>query len=261
MVNERPEATVVHPTAHPTAHSGRAALSSCEPVDELLVVTWNIRFGLDAAAAGDALATIEPLRSADVVLLQEMDETGTELIAQRIGADSVYAALGPHRQTGRSFGNAVLSRWPLSDPDAVALPHRAAVQGQDRLAVGASAAVGSTALVVYSVHAEVPTLSPSKRRRQFDSIARLNARSANRALVVGGDFNTLTRRGVAAVDTAMRTAGADRVSAGAGPTLRRGRREFALDHVYARGLAPVECGVVHDVAVSDHRPLWVRLHF
>jgi len=225
----------------------------------LTVVSWNVQFGLQADVAGDVLATVEPLRSADVVLLQEMDEEGTDTVAQRIGADFVYATLGPHRQTGRDFGNAVLSKWPISDPEAFVLPHRSAVQGQERLAVGAVVAIGSTSVVACSVHAEVPTLSPPKRRRQFDAIAGVEARWGDVPLLVGGDFNTMTRRGVAAVDRAMAGVGAMRVSRGADPTLRRGGREFALDHVYARDLASIDRGVVTDLDVSDHRPLWVRL--
>lgn len=223
------------------------------------VVTWNIQFGLEAAAAAEALGSIESLRSADLILLQEMDEAGTELIAQEIGANHVFAAPGPHRQTGRSFGNAVLSKWPLSDSGVIALPHKSALQGQERLVLGAVASVGSASIAACSVHTEVPTLSPSKRRRQFEELARATSRWEHLPFVVGGDFNTLTERGVGAVDRAMEAVGASRVSAGADPTLRRGGREFALDHIYARGLAPVDCGVVRGLGASDHRPLWVRL--
>lgn len=254
MVTSRTSATT-----RPALHRGTYASERPEPGDVLTVVTWNIQFGLDAAAAAEALATVEPLRSADVVLLQEMDGEGTDVVARRIGADYVYATLGPHRQTGRDFGNAVLSKWSIADPAALVLPHRSAVQGQERLAVGVVVTVGQVPIVACSVHAEVPTLSPPKRRRQFDAIARVDARWPDGPMVIGGDFNTMTRRGVADVDTAMATAGASRVSVGADRTLRRGGREFSLDHVYARALAPVDCGVVHDLDVSDHRPLWVRL--
>ncbi|WP_040496614.1 endonuclease/exonuclease/phosphatase family protein [Ilumatobacter nonamiensis] len=247
------------PGAQPVLHRGSHVDALGDPTGELCVVSWNIQFGVEVEAAAEALGTAEPLRAADLILLQEMDEEGTERIARQIGADYVFASLGPHRQTGRSFGNAVLSRWPLSREDAFVLPHRSAVQGQERLVVGAVASVGSSSVAVWSVHAEVPTLSPPKRRRQFDAIARVDQRRADLPMVAGGDFNTMTRRGVAAVDAAMATAGATRVSVGADPTLRRGGREFALDHIYARDLTPIDRGVVHGIAASDHRPLWVRL--
>ena len=201
----------------------------------------------------------DELRSADIVLLQEMDEVGTETIARTVGLNHVFASSGVHARTGRHFGNAVLSRWPLSDPDVVMLSHRSAVQGQDRIAVRATVSIGSTDVDACSVHTEVSSLSPPKRRRQFEEIAEAAERWAPERLIVGGDFNTLTGRGVAIVTERMRRIGADRVSAGAGTTLRRAGREFTLDHVYARGVTPLDRGVVRGLPASDHRPLWVRL--
>ena len=153
----------------------------------------------------------------------------------------------------------MLSKWPLRDPEVVSLSHKSAVQGQDRIAVRATVSIGSTDVDACSVHTEVPSLSPPKRRRQFDEIVEATERWAADRLIVGGDFNTLTQRGVAVVSDRMRRIGADHVSAGAGTTLRRGGKEFQLDHVFARGVTALDCGVVRGLAASDHRPLWVRL--
>jgi len=243
----------------PTVHLGEYAIGLPDSTPTVTVVSWNIQFGLEAAAAAEALLVVPDLRSADIVLLQEMDESGTELIARTIGANCVFASLRPHRQTGRAFGNAVLSRWPLSDPDVAELSHKSVVQGHERLVVGASVAIGDTSVTACSVHTEVPTLSPPKRRRQFDEIAAATERWAPGPLTVGGDFNTITGKGVAAVDRAMRAVGATRASAAASTTLRRGGREFPLDHIYTRDLEPLDCGVVEGLSASDHRPLWVRL--
>jgi endonuclease/exonuclease/phosphatase family metal-dependent hydrolase len=228
-------------------------------VDALRVVTWNIQFGVEVAAAAEALLHDDELRGADIVLLQEMDEVGTETIARTVGLNHVFASSGVHARTGRHFGNAVLSKWPLRDPEVVWLPHRSAVQGQDRIALRATVAVGADDVDACSVHTEVPSLSPPKRRRQFDEVVEATERWALERLIVGGDFNTLTSRGVALVTERMRRIGAERVSAGAGTTLRRAGREFTLDHVYARGVVPLDRGVVHGIAASDHRPLWVQL--
>ncbi len=227
--------------------------------DDIHVVSWNIQFGIEAAAAAEDLSDVQVRRPIDLVLLQEMDEAGTDLIARTLGMSFVFAALGPHRQTGRSFGNAVLSRWPLSEAESFQLPHKSAVQGQERLVVGATMTIGGRDVTVASVHTEVPTLGPGKRRQQFEGIAGVTGRRRHSRLIVGGDFNTLTQRGVAAVDRAMGAIGATRVSAGADRTLRRGGREFALDHIYARDLERVDRGVIRDLSASDHRPLWVRL--
>ncbi len=245
--------------ASPRVHSGSFAPGGQEPPTELLVVSWNVQFGVNAQAAADALRVSAPLKDASFVLLQEMDEEGTALIAEAVGLNYVYAAASVHPQTGRDFGNAVLSRWPLTDPGVVLLPHQSAVQGQPRQMVHAVANLGAIRIRVCSVHTEVPTLSSPKRLRQFAAIGEVAHAWERDALIIGGDFNTLTRRGVDAVSSRLAPTGARRVTEGAGPTLRRGGREFSLDHIYARSLTPRACGVVTGLDASDHRPLWVRL--
>lgn len=251
--NNTPSATL------PTLHTGSFAARGQQTPAELLVVSWNVQFGLNTQAAANALLVCAPLRDSDFILLQEMDEQGTALIAEAIGHNYVYAAASVHPQTDRNFGNAVLSRWPLTDPGVVVLPHQSAIQGQPRQVVHAVANLGTIGIRVCSVHTEVPTLSSPKRLRQFAAIGGVTHDWKQDALIVGGDFNTLTRRGVDAVSSSLAPTGARRVSEGAGPTLRRGGREFSLDHIYARSLTPSSCGVVAGLDASDHRPLWVRL--
>lgn len=243
----------------PLVHSGSFASHRDPPPAELLVVSWNVQFGIEAEAAAHALLTSPRLLDADFVLLQEMDEHGTALIGEALGMDYVYTAASVHPQTGRNFGNAVLSRWPLSDPGVVMLPHKSAVQGQPRQVVHAMADLGPLRIRACSVHTEVPTLSSPKRLKQFAAIGGAAHGSEHDPLIIGGDFNTLTRRGVDAVSARLAPFGAVRVTDGAGPTLRRGGREFSLDHIYARSLAGRARGVVPGLEASDHRPLWVRL--
>jgi endonuclease/exonuclease/phosphatase family metal-dependent hydrolase len=243
----------------PRVHQGVGRRPEFDGRRQLLVVTWNVQFGIEVEAAATALTTHPALRGADVVLLQEMDEVGTQSIAESIDVDWVFSALGPHRKTGRNFGNAVLSRWPLRQPDSWEVPHKSAIQGQARLVVGAIADLGPHDVAACSAHAEVPSLSPPRRREQFAGIAEATKRWQSPRLIAGGDFNTLTERGVNAVDRAMGAVDATRVSAGAETSLRRAGREFPLDHVFARGFDSIDRGVVTGLAASDHRPLWVRL--
>jgi endonuclease/exonuclease/phosphatase family metal-dependent hydrolase len=246
-------------TTPQTFHGGSCASTDRTTPSELLVVSWNVQFGVQAAAAAEALLVSPQLQNADVILLQEMDEHGTELVAETLGAEYVYVAASVHPQTGRNFGNAVLSRWPLTDHGVVFLPYTSSIQGQPRQVVHAVANLGEMRIRVCSVHTEVPTLSPPKRRRQFAAIGDVARAWERGPLIIGGDFNTLTGRGIEAVSSRLAPIGVRRVTADAGPTLRRGGREFSLDHIYARSLTPMSCGVVDGLKASDHRPLWVRL--
>lgn len=240
-------------------HQGRHAPSHIEPNDSLLVVSWNIRHGMELERAVGDLLGREELLGADIILLQEMDETGTVHIAESIGLDYIYVPSGVHPASGRNFGNAVLARWPITVPEVTRLPHKAAFAGHPRVVVGSTVTVGGRAIRACSVHTEIPSLSPSMRLRQFDEIARTGARWADLPLVIGGDFNTITKRSIRALTERMASIGAARATVNAGKTLRRGGQWFTLDHVFARGFTPVASGVVSGTTASDHRPLWTKL--
>lgn len=223
------------------------------------VVTWNIRFGVEVDRAMDVLDSEPALADLDLLLLQEMDEEGTAAIADRMGLEHVYASSGIHAQSGRHFGNAVLSRHPIAELPSTPLPYRSKVRGQDRVVARAVVEIVGHRIEVGSVHTEVPTLEPSRRRAQFDRTAASFGDGRGRPSIVGGDFNTMTRRGRAALDAAFGDRGFVRASEGAGPTLRQARGAFELDHVFTRGFEAIEVAVTAHGDASDHHPVRVDL--
>ena len=74
------------------------------------VVTFNVRYALAVDKAIEALREDEDLRSADLVMLQEMDAPGVERIARALGMSWVYYPAAVHPGGGKDFGNAVLVR-------------------------------------------------------------------------------------------------------------------------------------------------------
>ena len=90
----------------------------------LKVISWNIRFAEQIDAAIEELQTVPELQDADILLLQEMDETGVEAMARALGMNYVYFPASVHTHHDKNFGNAVLSIWPLSDPAKLLLPHK-----------------------------------------------------------------------------------------------------------------------------------------
>lgn len=214
-------------------------------------------------AARELLAD-EHLAAADLVLLQEVDEPATGLIAEQLGMHMAHVAAANHRRTGRPFGNAVLARSPLITVEEIPLPHTAAVSGQPRSALRASTSVAGRLVIAYSAHTEIPLLSLSKRTDQFRTIAddtRRNTRTE--PVVVGGDFNTASRRALAALDDAMGARDLERATLDDPDTstFTRWRRSMPLDHVYGRGVRSVRGGVIRDTTASDHYPVWVDFAF
>jgi endonuclease/exonuclease/phosphatase family metal-dependent hydrolase len=237
-------AAVVHHSSAPGPEVGTPT--------ELRVLTWNIELATHTLRATRAIEQHTADEDADIVLLQEMDERGTAEIADHLNLNYAYVALSVHPKSDRNFGNAILSPWPLSGVEVVPLPHTAAIQGQPRAALGATVEVGNAPVRAFSVHTETPVLSHRRRLRQFVTIGEAVDQWTTSPVVVGGDFNTASRRSIRAVTRELGGRELHRVSAGLGPTFRRGGRAFSLDHIFARGLAPADTGLLVDHDASDH---------
>lgn len=224
------------------------------------VVTWNIQFAEQIDAATADLESTESLQQADVLLLQEMDETGVDALAQALHLNYVYYPASVHSYHGKNFGNAILSPWPIRDPAKLLLPHQNPKNGQQRTATRAVVTINGSNVLVYSVHTETIWLDRRKRLVQIDALVDdINPQAST--VIVGGDFNTATRRGIANLEEIFTQANLERVSTGAGYTVKSNGLKFTLDHVFARGLPALQTGVYRDTTASDHFPLWVVLDF
>jgi endonuclease/exonuclease/phosphatase family metal-dependent hydrolase len=225
---------------------------------QLKVITWNIRYAEKIETAIAELSAVEELQDADIILLQEMDETGTETIAQTLKYNYVYYPASIHSHHERNFGNAILSKWPLSHPAKLLLPYENLIK-QRRIAVRAVVTLGETEVLVYSIHTETIWLEKDKRMAQVETVTN-DIRQQDQAYVLaGGDFNTTTQPSVRAVEELFAQVGMERVSAEAGPSVVITGVPFSADHIFARGMSPLAAGVWPDTQASDHLPVWVEL--
>jgi endonuclease/exonuclease/phosphatase family metal-dependent hydrolase len=221
----------------------------------LHVVTFNIKFARAIDPAVALLGHDARLKDADVLLLQEMDARGTQRIARALGMYYVYYPATLHPVTGRGFGPAILSRWPLLEDRKLILPHRARFSRTERIAVAATVDFPGWPIRVYSVHVATGVeLGPQSRRDQVQALL-ADADGPYPRVVVGGDFNSW---------------GLGRLFAEHGyawPTRDLGRTTpFAdIDHIFLRGLTLRDAQSVGKVAenmdASDHDPVWVDLQF
>lgn len=222
------------------------------------VVTWNIAFAKEIDQAIEEINSNSTLQGADVILLQEMDESGTEAIARALNYDFVYYPASVHSRHGRNFGNAVLSKWPIVDSAKIILPHQNPTNQQIRIAVRALLSIDGREVPVYSVHTETFWLGSQGRNDQFAYLAERYGPD-NEFVIAGGDFNTVTPASLESLDERFLQVGLERVSEGAGATKRVGNVGFTMDHIYARGLSTLNNGVVYEAEASDHYPVWVEL--
>lgn len=225
---------------------------------ELTAVSWNIKFCLEVDTAITELKTVPVLGSADVLLLQEMDENGVESIARELSYNYVYYPASVHSRTGRNFGNAVLSRWTISGSRKLLLPYSSPRTGEKRIATRAHLDVAGRDLLCYSVHTETFALSKAKRVAQFQALATDIAGETHEHVLVGGDFNTVRGKDIAVLEDLFSSLGMERASTGAEPTIRAAMIGFSFDHIFTRGLTSVEKRVWKGTNASDHYPVWQR---
>jgi endonuclease/exonuclease/phosphatase family metal-dependent hydrolase len=228
------------------AHSSAGARPA---TDTLRLVSFNVEFSLEVDSAIALLASDPALRSADVLLLQEMNAEATERIAGGLGLWYVYYPAIFHYRTNRDMGNAVLSRWPIVEDRKIVLPHVSRFVRTQRIATAATIRVGEVLLRVYSTHlGTMGDLAPAARRDQLRAII-ADAKRYPR-VVIGGDMNDVA---VGQVARAMGYAWPTEH----GPAITRLGR---LDHIFLRGLAAPDsaaAGTVLDVAgASDHLAVW-----
>ena len=248
----------------------RAMRSATPPIDDdrtLTVLSCNLRFGsADADALIAWIGQVDP----DVILLQEYDQSWSDVVSQRLKQRYPHIVEDPQHH---AFGSATLSRLPFVEstmltwsgqPD-VHMP-RTTISHEGRL------------VDVVNVHA-VPPVALSWVRRQMSQIADLAEVGSGRlgavsrpdsvdAVLLVGDFNapwnTNHLRPLAGSGfwEAHARVGTNR-GATWGPTsgllsLAPGIR---LDHaVYGGGLEPVFSVVGPDVG-SDHLPIAVGLRW
>jgi endonuclease/exonuclease/phosphatase family metal-dependent hydrolase len=162
----------------------------------------------------------------------------------------VYHAACAHVSTGRDFGNAILSRWPLGGDEKIELPHRSLVDRSARAATLATVATPVGLVVVASVHLATRfEQTPRARRRQLAAL--IDRLRGTQAVVIGGDFNGHR------VVRAARAAGFEWPTRALGGRLGRWK---AIDHIVVRGLHVRQVGRVTDTRdATDHPAVWVDL--
>ena len=234
---------------------GHYSTTSDRSADEFNLATFNIQFAENVSTAIDELTRNPALSDAGVLVLQEMDNTGTDQIAEHLGFDYVYYPGSRHH--GKDFGNAVLSRWPIARDHKLILPYRNPSNGRIRIAVAASLETPEGLLHVYSVHTETPWLGPRARLEQAQAIAD-DAEQFTTPLAIGGDFNTLEGDSVDATAEIFTDRGYTWATKHVTDTVDSPVGAFTLDHIYTKGY-DVLSAHTQGTDASDHQPVWVVL--
>jgi endonuclease/exonuclease/phosphatase family metal-dependent hydrolase len=166
----------------------------------LRVVTWNIHKGIGGVDRRYSLErTISVLRSLhpDIALLQEVAEgmprcgMDNQLEQLSSGLEMRHVAFGAeHRFRVGGYGNAILSRYPLTDSSRIDLTiGKRKQRGLVKTRAHAKLEHGTRSVVVFNLHLG---LSGSERAEQLERFLECHPFAhlhRDTPLVVGGDFN------------------------------------------------------------------------
>ena len=243
---------------YPYYFGNYAVARTLKPVEALTVISYNIAFAENIDQAVSEMKELKSQKELDILLLQEMDEVGTEQIARELQLNYVYFPAAIEPTYDKNFGNAILSRWPIVDSQKLILPHKSLSNRMNRIATRATIRIHGADILVYSVHTESIFTLPRFRKDQY--IAVLDDIDPDaRLVIVGGDFNSFTEAAVEEIEKDYRQAGFMRVSEGSGYTIVKYGMELTSDHIFAKGFVVEEAGNLAVATASDHLPIWVTL--
>jgi endonuclease/exonuclease/phosphatase family metal-dependent hydrolase len=228
----------------------------------MTVLTYNVHHGAGTDGKLDLgrIAKIIREQKPDLVAVQEVDEKATRSggVAQ---AEELGRLTGMHAVFGKAmdfqgggYGQAVLSKWPISKHEVRALPQKAG--REPRIMLEARIDIPGEDLVFASVHLdhEVEEI----RLGQADEINRL-FKGRSLPAIVAGDFNAGPESGTM---KAMMAEWVDTAGGSAGFTIPAGSPRRRIDYILA---APqgrwkiVRSEVLNEPVASDHRPVVARI--
>ncbi len=227
------------------------AAHTAAPITRVRVVSFNIKMADRIDAAIEVLRS-DSLGQADIISLQEMDESGTGRIARKLHLNYVYYPGSIHPARDRYFGPAILSRWPIEKSWKLTLPYEAPIRRQRRNATAAVVNVGGTRIWVYAVHLETQFRASDHTRQQQAATILADAENATGPVVIAGDFNSW------GIGRYFEQQGFAWPTKNVGKTITI----FSWDHIFVRGgsLSEATAGKVRDVrGASDHRPVWASM--
>ena len=228
------------------------------PQEGITIVSYNIRYALKMDEAIAELSALEAEAGTDIILLQEMDANGVIKLAQALQLNYVYYPVGIEPLYGHQFGNAILTKWPISDTEKVFLPHKSLTSGMQRAATRAVITVQGVDILVYSIHTETMMTLPRFQQDQYEAILAdvpLNAAY----VVIGGDFNTVTQADIEALTKLYTVSEYDRATVDSEYTLSRYHVDVVADHIFSKGFSLVSSGKIENATASDHLPVWATL--
>ncbi len=237
----------------------------------LRVATYNVHgcVGMDRQRSEARIAEVIAGMPADLVALQELDlgrirSTGVDqaqLVAEQLGWQRIF--LPAMRNGDEQYGNAIISRYPLTLARAVELPGEGSWYCREkRVAIWAIAVTEAGPVQVINTHFG---LGRAERFLQAKFLTEaLASAPADEPLLLLGDFNSLPGSpAIAHLRSQLRSVRALLPAAGSCRTFPTRFPSVAVDHIFVNdALQPVALRVARTPLAriaSDHYPFVAEL--
>ena len=200
----------------------------------------------------------EDLADADILLLQEMIPSSVQKIAADLDYNYIFYPAVLHPILNANFGNAVLSKWPITfDENIIFPPIRE--KNRHRVAVAAKLKINGRDVLVYSLHMGV-FMKPRQRSRQIQGILDVIDQDIEYC-IIAGDFNTIKKKDRNEIIKTFSQAGFKHATSNVDWTYKHWyfmNYKSVFDHIFVRGLKILRSGKVDDRTPSDHLPVWME---
>lgn len=229
-------------------------VSSKEPV----VCSYNIEYAMHVDQAISDLSDI-PF---DLLILQEMDEKGTEHIARHFQMHSIYYPISIEREEGKLYGCSVLSSTPILRHEKIVLPHKQPLNFRKRSATYAEVIRNDKRIGVYSIHLETFIMPRADRIDQLLYLLQdAESREHLDGIIFGGDFNSLFIHDVQEMVDICTAYGYTHATSSLlkKPHEQDYRKVTALDHIFLKNIRSTLAEAALHASASDHFPIWCTL--
>ncbi|MBI2060870.1 MAG: endonuclease/exonuclease/phosphatase family protein [Nitrospirae bacterium] len=238
-----------------------ANVSTYQP-NSVRLISWNVAHGEKLDDMISKFQTESNLKNASIINVQEI-YTESEATGNRNAPRELAKALRMNYYFCREFsyapgysGNAVLSKFPLHNPQVVRHIYKRELDSNPplgtRCAMMVDVSISGRLVRSVSAHLEVKTMAGTRKEQGQEIIAAIPNPDFTKMHLVSGDFNTAGGE-LEPVVGAFKDAGFTNVE-GSGIT----QTIFHLDYIFVRGFpSGTKGGILSGYGISDHKAEFV----